>query len=191
MNRCARRAAIALFALTCTPSPARAGEWILLAGLAQPLLFEGGNVAVTYITNGGLVLDYSHGWAFQLDATPSALAEAERAQKLRVYLPYTTGFGIGHLVADNLDFRLEFKVHRYEVTHPGGAQISYTTRSAGVGAYYRYRFGRSRWLLEPSVRYWPNVSSTLDDDRHTFPNGDVHEAHDQGLFANVSLGYAF
>ena len=44
------------------------------------------------------------------------------------------------------------------------------------------------------LRYWPNVATTLDDDRLVLdgPGGPiVHRAHDFKLFANVSLGWAF
>jgi hypothetical protein len=183
-------AAIGLI-LGVTAAKAQAGEWVLLAGLAQPALFRGGNVAATYISDGGWVLDYSHGWNLHLDAFEPSLTKAERRQELGLLVPYTTGFGIGRQVGKDLDLRLEVKEHRYQVTHPDGGRVSYTTRSVGAGAYYRYRFAASGWLLEPSLRYWPNVYSTLRDDKHTFPNGDVHEAHDFGLFANVSLGFAF
>jgi len=44
------------------------------------------------------------------------------------------------------------------------------------------------------LRYWPNVASTLADNKIALQGSDgvvVHNAHDFGVFANVSIGYAF
>jgi hypothetical protein len=57
-------------------------------------------------------------------------------------------------------------------------------------------------LILPSVRYWPNVSSSLKDDKLTYFNKvtdreETYKAAPQGfpatkgLFANVTVAYTF
>ncbi len=180
---------------TVGPSSAQSKEVVVLAGLGQFLFFNGYNVAVTYITDSGIVLDYSHGWLLQLDRVEASLTEEERDQELEILTTYTTGFGIGYLIGEELDVRIDFKEHAYRVYPPDDDQFEYLTWSVGPAVYYRVRLGDSGFLLEPSLRYWPNVASTLTDDKQTFLNAngeeEEHKAHDFGLFANVSLGFAF
>lgn len=78
----------------------------------------------------------------------------------------------------------------------------------GVGAYYRYypfagRAGAARGVvIVPSIRYWPNVSSSLPNNELRYANArtgrqEVHQAAEQGVpgttgvIANVSIGYTF
>ena len=166
----------------------------LAAGLSQPLLFRGANASVT-IRRGRFVADYSHGVALDLNAAgDAALSETEIAQQLDVDVPWTTGFGVGVRITDRLDVRAEGKAHRFEVTPPGGETLAYTAFSVGPGVYYRVPVWRGL-EIEPSVRYWPTVASTLSDDDATFSAADGsrqrHEAHSFDVFANVSVGWSF
>ena len=181
----------------------------LVGGLSQVAL-GGGNIEGTWYTE-RFSFEYSHG--FNLKLTGSLLSSADQNQKLALREPWTTGFGIGYRLTETFDLRVEGKAHRFEVFYDGqgysGTPIaSYTTATVGVGAYYRYypfkaSSGWARGLvLNPSVRYWPNVYSSLDKDRVTYANArtgkqETHEAETQGipgtkgLFVNVSVGYTF
>ena len=84
---------------------------------------------------------------------------------------------------------------------------SYKTYSVGFGAYYRYMpfQKKDNWLqgitTSTSLRWWPNVSSSLTDDKFTYHNkfsnkdetlkaSNIGIAGSQFLF-NVSIGYTF
>lgn len=176
----------ALMAQT-TPRPDRyTGRLTVLAGLIQPAFLGGANVAATYFTD-RWTFEYSHGMWLKY---PEVARDAETTSRL--YSPYTTGFGVGYRFTRNFDTRLEFKVHGYEATLVNGENLTYQTYSVGLGAYYRLHLWRGL-LLEPSVRWWPNVGSSLPEGRHAFTTVEgqslTHEAHNLGLFVNVSLGY--
>lgn len=70
----------------------------------------------------------------------------------------------------------------------------YRTRSVGLGLYYRFfpLGGDEGFMLEPSIRYWPNAW-TDSPEKVAFENRfgilGIHRAHDVGLFANLSVGY--
>lgn len=177
-------------------TPAKA-EFTLMAGLIQPLVFEGGNVAVEYKTD-TLTFEYSHGWNLNYNAKGDlGLTQEEKDQELEIFQPYTTGFGIGYFMTDMIDIRVELKEHRYEVNPPADKRFAYATTSVGLGVFHSYYFNRGSdgWQLNSSLRYWPNVYSSLKNDEHTFLDKDgneqTHKAHDLGVFANVSLGYTF
>ena len=188
---------------------AHANRLSLLGGLNQ-IALGGGNVEATWYT-GRLSFEYSHG--FNLRMTGWVLGAAERDQHLQLRMPWTTGFGIGYRLTSALDLRVESKLHRYRVfyenQHLAGTPItSYTTETEGVGAYYRVyplaRFGG--WtrgiVVAPSVRYWPNVWSSLPSGGYTYANSvtgrnEILRAATQGipgttgLFVNASVGYTF
>jgi len=54
-------------------------------------------------------------------------------------------------------------------------------------------------MIAPSIRWWPKVSSSLNDDKLTYNNSitgsvEVHQAREIGIantpfFANISIGY--
>ena len=189
-----------LLALTLTLRPALGQSSSSLpdgvtvaAGLNQPLLFRGANASVT-VRKGRLVADYSHGIALDLNANGGpALTQAEHDQNLDVDVPWTTGFGVGYRVTGRLDVRAEAKAHRFNVTPPEGETIAYTAYSVGAGVYYRIPVWRGL-EIEPSLRYWPTVASTLSETDGTFagPDGPLrHEAHSFDAFANVSVGWSF
>jgi hypothetical protein len=139
-------------------------------------------------------LEYSHGLDLTLnDVGGFGLSSTERQQDLHVYVPYTTGFGVGVTLLDELWLGVEFKDHKYEVNAPGGPAVSYNTYS--IGPVLGYKLFIVRGLFANAyLRYWPTVATTLDGGKVTLQgtNGPVvHDAHDWGLFANLALGYAF
>jgi|tagenome__1003787_1003787.scaffolds.fasta_scaffold20599075_1 hypothetical protein len=138
--------------------------------------------------------EYSHGQALTLNHQPSlGMTTAERDAGLHMYVPYTTGFGVGVTLIDELWLGAEFKAHRYEVTSPSGDQQRYQTYSIGPVLGYKLFIWRG---LHANfyLRYWPNVATSLTDDQVVLAgtNGPiVHHAHEFNVFANVSLGWAF
>jgi hypothetical protein len=161
-------------------------------GLVQ-LALGGFNVAaeVRYRT---LWFEYSHGVNLTFnDAGGLALSSEEQQQGVHVYVPYTTGFGVGTTVLDELWLGVEFKTHRYEVSAPEGGSTAYQTYS--IGPVLGYKFFVWRGLhVNAYLRYWPNVATSLDGGKVALQKGAstvTHEAHDLGVFANVSVGYAF
>ena len=184
-----------VFILLAFSASAQTGDGVTVAaGLNQPLLFNGANASVT-LRHGRLVADYSHGIALDLNAAgTAALSDAEVEQGLEVFVPWTTGAGLGYRITDRLDVRAELKAHRFEITPPEGEPFAYTAFSVGPGVYYRLPLWRGL-EVEPSVRYWPTVASTLSTDDASFaaPDGTVqtHDAHSFEVFANVSVGWSF
>jgi hypothetical protein len=88
---------------------------------------------------------------------------------------------------------VEFKTHRYEANLPGNPTSSYQTYSIGPVLGYKF-FVWKGFHVNAYVRYWPNVATSLPGDKVALRNGGrsvTEDAHDWGLFANVSLGYAF
>ena len=138
--------------------------------------------------------EYSHGLDLTLNNVGGfGLSSTERHQDLHVYVPYTTGFGVGVTLLDELWLGVEFKDHKYEVNAPGGPAVSYNTYSIGPVLGYKLFIVRGLFL-NAYLRYWPTVATTLDGGKVTLhgTNGSVvHEAHDWGLFGNLALGYAF
>lgn len=141
-----------------------------------------------------LWLEYSHGMELTLnDLGGYGLSQAERTQNVHVFVPYTTGFGVGVTLVDELWLGVEFKTHRYEVNAPGGPVASYQTYSVGPVLGYKAFIWKGLYA-NGYARYWPNVASTLPGDKIALAGsaGSVtHTAHDFGVFANVSIGYAF
>jgi hypothetical protein len=160
-------------------------------GLVQPVL-GGFNVAGEFRYR-RLWLEYSHGIGLTLNnAGGGGLTDAERRQDLHVFVPYTTGFGVGLTLLDEMWLGLEFKAHRYRISASTFAPTRYETYSIGPVLGYRYFVWRGLHA-NAYFRYWPNVGSSLDGDRLRVatPQGEVtHDAHDFGFFANLSLGYA-
>jgi hypothetical protein len=138
--------------------------------------------------------EYSHGVDLKLnDLGGFSMTSTERAQDLRIVVPYTTGFGVGVTLLDELWLGVELKTHRYEVNAPGGPVTSYQTYSVGPVLGYKL-FVYKGLFANAYARYWPNVASTLDHNEVALSgaNGTVeHSAHDFNVFANVSIGYAF
>lgn len=218
MHRSIRTFAIVTTLLLTAPVTARlrgqapdpyANRFSLVGGVSQ-LLLGGGNIEGTWFTD-RLSLAYSHGFNLQLDG--GLISQESQDQRLQLAMPWTTGFGFGYRLTKALDVRVEVKRHQFALRYDdqdfsGPTIADYTTTTLGVGAYYRYYpFARARgiargFVIVPSVRYWPNVSSSLDDGRLTYANqrtgrSEVHRAATQGIpgtggvLANVSVGYTF
>ena len=138
--------------------------------------------------------EYSHGVDLKLnDLGGYSMTSTERAQDLHLVVPYTTGFGVGVTLLDELWLGVEFKTHRYEVNAPAGPVTSYQTYSVGPVLGYKL-FVYEGLFADVYARYWPNVASTLANNEVALrgANGTVeHSAHDFNVFANVSIGYAF
>ena len=204
MNRfhlAAGLAAIAL-ALTC---PARAQDpsgserlrtsFSVMAGISQWALWRGGNIAVEYKV-GRFAFELSHGQGLDLNQVGGfALTSAERDAGAQVRVPWTTGGGAGVRITEDLHLLVEVKAHHFEVS--GGdpsSRVAYTTFSVGPGAFYTFRLYKGLFL-QPNVRFWPNVASTLKGGAADLRRADGstfrHEAHSFNLFVNVNLGYSF
>jgi len=172
-----------------------ARKFSVMAGLSQWLLFRGGNLALEYKTS-RLALEISHGQGLDLNQVGGfAMSSSERDSGTRVRVPWTTGFGVGYRITENFHLLLEFKAHHFEVRASEGAKVvNYTTFSIGPGAFYSIYLTKGLFL-QPNVRFWPNVHSTLDEGRVMIERCDgssyEHRAHDFGFFGNVNLGYSF
>jgi hypothetical protein len=141
-----------------------------------------------------LWLEYSHGMELTLNKLGGfGLTQTERDENLHIRVPFTTGFGVGVTLVDELWLGAEFKAHGYDVNAPGGRTSSYQTYSIGPVLGYKYYIWRGLYA-DAYGRYWPNVATSLDGGKVALDgnNGTVeHTAHDFGLFANVSVGYMF
>ena len=176
-------------------------QWTVVTGISQPLLLNGVNLVVNYTTN-RFVFEYSHGMFLEYNET---VMKAEYRGKVdRIYSPYSTGTGVGYrffakpIIA--MDLRAEAKVHQYNVDLNTTESIQYTNFDMGAGWYTQIRpFGKKDnalkgIVIEPSIRYWAVVSSTLEDDFQYYTNEDIletHQAYELGGFVNISIGYTF
>src|SRR5579859_7575556 len=174
------------------PHSADGGQLGVNFGLLQ-LALGGFNVAVE-LRYRRMWFEYSHGMDLTLnDLASLAMTKTERDENLHVFVPYTTGFGVGMTIVDELWLGVEFKTHRYDVNAPGGPTSSYQTYSVGPVLGYKFFIWKGLYA-DTYLRYWPNVATSLDDNKIALrtSNGTVsHNAHDFALFANASLGYAF
>ncbi len=165
------------------------GKLTLLSGMIQPVLLRGVNLAATYFTN-RISFEYSHGMFLHY---PKLLRKDDNLTSL--YSKWSTGAGIGYRFSTRRDLRLEVKAHHYEAEFANDIEVKYTVYSLGLGFYSRKYLWNSNWLLEYSLRYWPNVSSTLENNEYQFIDGQgntvTHKAHQLGLIFNVSIGYTF
>lgn len=176
-------------------------KWTIVAGLSQPIFLDGFNLAVNYTTD-RWIFEYSHG--IGLNYKGEVLREGYRENLLSLSSPYSTGPGIGYRFFSNdiygLDLRAEAKVHQYDVQLNSSDMISYTNFDLGGGTYLQIRpFGRKEnalqgIVIEPSLRYWAQVSSTLKDGfSYITDDGRTvsHEPYPLNLFINISIGYTF
>jgi len=185
---------------------------LTIGGGISQLLLGGFNVQAEYTTN-RLVFDYSHG--FNLSLSGQVASADARVQNLTEMIPSTLGIGIGYRLTPTLDLRVEPKLHFYELYNNNGVGerttnrlASYRTATLGLGAYYRYypfrrqNNGLAGILIMPSVRYWPNIWSSLTDNKLTYVNRTTNQtetykaatqgiAGTGGLLANVTVGYTF
>lgn len=174
-----------------TPSDAKNVQLGVNFGLLQ-LALGGFNIAAE-VRYRRLWLEYSHGMDLNLNNLRGfSMTQAERDQNLHLFVPYTTGFGAGFTIVDELWLGVEFKTHRYEVNAPGGPVARYQTYSVGPVLGYKLFIWKGL-LVNAYARYWPNVVTSLDNDKIRLAGQTgtvIHSAHDFGFFANVSVGYA-
>lgn len=185
-------------------------EISVVFGLNQPLVLGGFNFEVDYWTE-KFVFEYSHGVG--LEFQDNLVTKEAQDQKLSFHITNSLGFGIGYRITKGLNLRVEPKMHIWEMYYDDqfkteeGKIKKYTTYTLGLGAYYRWTpFERKDNALRgltiaPSVRWWPNVGSSLKDDKYTYFNErtqqtETHKANNIGLsntpfFLNVSIGYTF
>lgn len=162
-------------------------------GLLQPLFLRGFNGAVDVRIN-RLVLSYSHGEGLDLTNVAGSLPEAQRDAGVSVDVPWTTGFGIGATLIDELYVMADFKAHRYEVD-TRLETAAYTTFTVGAEVGYRLFVWEGLYLC-PVIRYWPNVGSTapegfaLTSSAGTFQHDPLRQGFN-GLFANLLVGWSF
>lgn len=181
----------------------------LLFGLNQPLV--GGFNIEGNLFYKRLAFDYSHG--VSLNFSNDMLTGNEGSQKLAVHLPYTTGFGVGYRFNDWFNLRAEPKWHRFEMYYEGESQnaqnriTAYNTFSLGLGAYFNIRPFKNKnnllkgLMIAPSIRYWPKLASSLENDQFTYQNKitgqtETIEAMEVGIgntpwIFNISVGYSF
>lgn len=182
----------------------------VLFGLSQVLLVSGFNIEGNYIHD-RLIFDYSHG--VSLDFSENAVTTELKDQGVVVHMPWTTGFGVGYRLKEWVNVRVEPKWHRFEFYYDGEAQnagnriTADNTFSLGLGVYTFFQPFKKRegflkgFTIAPSVRYWPTLNSTFEDDKYDYENkntGNVEqiETLDPGigftpLVVNVSIGYTF
>jgi hypothetical protein len=184
-------------------------------GQLQPWVTGGANIEGDFRV-GHLVVGYSHGWSLDLEG--STITGDMKRQRVTLHIPYTTGLGVGyshHLDAlrSYVDLRFEAKLHRFEASYDSadGKQRSriadYSTVTIGAGAYWTWlplahRADSLHGInISASVRYWPNVASTLKGGAVAYSNAstnqeEMHKTANIGIantpiVANISIGYIF
>ncbi|MFT2010649.1 hypothetical protein ACMA1I_18380 [Pontibacter sp. 13R65] len=183
----------------------------LLFGLTQPLLLKGFNVEANYIHN-RLIFDYSHGASLEFGG--NLLPDYLEGQGVVVYLPFSTGFGVGYRFTQWLNLRVEPKWHRFEFYYANDVQnanniiaVDANNYSIGLGLYGNYQpFKRKDSFLTgitiaPSIRFWPTIASGFEGNSFRYDNkrtGKMEELKTLGsgigfspLVLNVSIGYTF
>jgi hypothetical protein len=182
----------------------------LLFGLSQPLLVHGFNIETNYIHK-RLIIDYSQGVALEFEGP--ALTPELRKQGVVVHMPSKLGIGVGYRITEWINLREEPKWHRFEFYYANepqdkGNQITaYNEFTLGIGLYGCYQpFKKTEHFLKgimiaPSIRYWPNVHSTLHDNQYTYLNKHTGTSEEiktvrpgielTALIIKVSIGYSF
>lgn len=181
----------------------------MVFGLNQPVLARGFNFEVNYYTK-HFVFDYSHG--FNLHFQDNLVTGNDKKQHLKFKISHSLGIGMGYRVSQDFNIRIEPKVHLWKV-HQDDKSYSktniikrYTTYTLGLGAYYRWRpFHKvdnfsSGITVVPSIRWWPNVASSLPNNEFEYFNtitnkNEIHRAKNIGVsnspfFGNISIGYS-
>lgn len=179
----------------------------LVFGLSQ-ITLRGFNIEGNVLYK-RFAFDYSHG--VSLDMAGATLVGDEADQGLAVHIPWTTGFGVGYRFNEWLNLRVEPKWHRYELFYDGDVQNAaneiqgYNTFTLGLGLYANLRPFKNKnnalqgIMIAPSVRWWPEVSTTLDEGQFTYLNREtermeVHQSREVGIantpfLVNISIGY--
>ena len=159
-------------------------------GVLQPVLLRGFNAAVD-VRRGRFIATYSHGQGLELPE--STLTRAEQDADVGVRMNWSTGFGVGLVLVDELYLLADFKIHDVTASHTDAA-LDYKTVTVGLELGYRL-FLWGGFHVGLAVRYWPTVFSSIDRDGVELgDSGITHEPIAQGLegfFANVLIGWAF
>lgn len=208
--------AVLVLLLLTTTFLLRAQDWktdkkinVVLGG-TQLLLVKGFNGEVNYIHN-RFIFDYSHG--VSLDFSGPSVTTSLNEQGLAVHMPWTVGVGVGYRLKEWLNVRVEPKWHRFELYYDGETQntsneiTSFNTVSLGVGLYGHYQPFKNKssflrgFMIAPSIRFWPTISSTLSGDKYTYLNKKTLKKEevktlDPGIgftpiVFNISIGYSF
>lgn len=166
----------------------------ILTGLTQPVFLKGGNIALNYTMQNRFVLETS--WGFSLDYA-NLLTDSEKSTYDSIKSPLTGGFGFGYMPYENLKILWEPKFTQFAIKTNSGEEFDYTTYSAGIGIYYDIIIS-DIFVIQPAIKYWPRLSSTLNDNKRTFvdkngitQNHDARAPGNDGTIYNVSIGYAF
>lgn len=182
----------------------------IVFGLNQPIITNGFNIELNYFTK-NFVFDYSHG--FSLKFKDKLVTKESRRQHLKFNISHTLGFGVGYRITPELNIRIEPKIHLWEVFYDNQSYDAknilkkYSTFTLGLGTYYRWLpfkntdgFAKGISVI-PSFRWWPNIYTTLKDDKFEYFNqitqkNEIHEANNIGVsntpfFGNISVGYSF
>ncbi|MEM6801431.1 MAG: hypothetical protein AAF696_08505 [Bacteroidota bacterium] len=169
------------------------GNFAMLTGLHQPLVLQGGNVAFNYTSPNGFTLEASFG-IFLDYKNVSSNAEKNRYKSIRT--PFSYGIGLGYFYK-GFSLNFEPKATMFNIKDFNDQEINYTTWSLGGGWYYNL-FLWEGLFLQPSVRYWHKIGSTLPNGQFQmtdkFSEQFTHEARKPGAngwIYGVSAGYYF
>lgn len=169
------------------------GRIALLSGLHQPLVLKGGNFAINYITKSNISLEASFGVGLKYS---NLLSNTEHRQYTDVTTPFSYGIGVGYFYK-GFSINFEPKGTMFQVRDFEGKEVTYTTYSLGAGLYYNL-FVWKRLFLQPSIRYWQKVGSSLTNGEVQLTGKDnqvfIHEARKPGTngwIYGVSLGWFF
>ncbi len=203
-------------AITLQMANAQNSDWkndtkvSVLFGLTQPIFASGFNIEGNFIHK-RLIFDYSHGASLDFDG--ELVTDELQRQGVAVKVPYTTGFGLGYRIREWVNLRVEPKWHRNEYYYEGETQneanliAADNTFSLGLGLYGFYQPFRQQdnflkgITVNPSVRFWPVVSSSFEDDQFSYINKntggpEVLKTLDPGVgftpwVINLGVGYTF
>ena len=190
--------AFTFFTMTAQAQKPNTNRLSLMAGLTQPLLLDGINIAATYTTE-HLYFEYSHGAFLKYHSFGKAPMRAADQENFRTMVaPFSTGGGAGYRFSDHGQIFWEFKLHQYDLEEITTSEmLSYQVFEMGPALSYRLFVGaQKKVFFEPVVRYWFGVATLGNEDfvgdTVTLTRLDEttfqHQAHENGLFFNVSLG---
>jgi hypothetical protein len=186
-------------------------EVAVLFGMTQPLLVGGFNIEGNLFYK-RFAFDYSHGASLEFRAETAVGAMSE--QGLAAHIPYSTGFGVGYRFTEWINLRVEPKWHRLQIYYDGedynetGFLADYTTFSLGLGLYGSWKPFKQKEhkllrgiTIAPSVRWWPTLSSSLENDQQEYYNKiteqtEIHQRQQMGMantpwIFNISVGYSY
>ncbi len=169
------------------------GNFSVLAGLHQPIVLRGGNIAFNYVTEKNLSLEASFG--IGLDYA-NILSDTEKSLYQSISTPFSYGIGVGYFYK-GFSLNFEPKGTMFRVVDYNDQVVNYTTWSLGGGLYYNLFLWKGLYL-QPSIRYWHKVGSTLEGGSVNLVNSEngafTHQARkpgNNGWIYGVSLGWYF